>query len=94
MIKDLLLTLEGNIQHQINAFRVLSEYLVLSSDQLGELVDLIDDAKWKAECYITGIGRIIDIRNYDFIKKKWKYAETSKEVYNRFGIFNLFNPYK
>lgn len=28
------------------------------------------------------------------LNKRWKYPETSKEIYNRFGIFNLFNPYK
>lgn len=94
MIKDLILSLDGNIENQITAFRVLSEYLVLSSEQLGDFVDLIDNATWKTECYIAGVGRTYDIRNFDFIKKRWKYPETSKEIYNRFGIFNLFNPYK
>lgn len=94
MIKDLILSLEGNVENQITAFRVLSEYLVLSSEQLGEFIDLVDNPTWKSECYIAGVGRTYDIRNFDFIKKKWKYPETSKEVYNRFGIFNLFNPYK
>jgi len=28
------------------------------------------------------------------LNKKWKYPETSKEIYNRFGILNLFSPYK
>lgn len=49
MIKDLLMTLEGNIEYQIKAFRALSEYLVLSSEQLGGFVDLVDDPQWKAE---------------------------------------------
>lgn len=94
MMKDLILSLEGNIEQQITSFRAFSEYLVMSSTQLGEFIDLIDDPKWKVECYISGIGRIFDIRNYDFIKKRWKYPETSKDIYHRFGILNLFNPYK
>ena len=28
------------------------------------------------------------------LNKKWKYPETSKAIYHRFGIINLFNPYK
>lgn len=94
MIKDLILTMEGSIENQITSFRALSEFLVLSSDQLGGFVELIDDPNWKTECFIAGVGRTYDIRNYDFIKKKWKYPETSKQIYNRFGIFNLFNPHR
>ena len=94
MIKDLLMSLEGNLEQQIISFRALSEYLVISSKQLSMFVELIDDPKWIAEWYIAGVGRIFDIRNFDFIKKKWKYPESSKEIYNRFGIFNLFNPHK
>lgn len=94
MIKDLLQSLEGNVKQQIKSFKALSEYLVLSSRQLGGLVDLIDDPAWKTEWYMAGIGRMYDQRNFDFIKKKWKYPETSRDIYNRFGIFNLFSPHK
>lgn len=94
MIKDLLLSLEDNLTAQISTFRTLSELIVLSSDILGEFIDLIDHPQWKTECYLAGIGRIHDTRNYDFIKKKWKFPETSKEIYTRFGILNLFNPYR
>lgn len=58
MIKDVILTFEGNLDQQITAFRAFSEYLALSSDQLGDFIDLIDDAKWKTECYISGIGKL------------------------------------
>lgn len=94
MMKDLILSLDGNVEHQILAFKAFSEYIVLSSTQLGDFVDLVEDAKWKVECYIAGVGRIFDTRNYDFIKKRWKYPEASKDVYHRFGILNLFNPYR
>lgn len=94
MVKDILLSFENDTDSQISAFRVLSEYMVLSSTQLGSFVDLIDNPMWKSEWYLTGIGRIYDIRNYDFVKKHWKYPETSREIYNRFGIYNLFSPYK
>ena len=62
MIKDLILTMEGNIDNQITSFRALSEYLVLSWDQLGGLVELIDDPNWKTECFIAGVGRTYDIK--------------------------------
>lgn len=94
MIKDLILSLEGNLSQQIISFQALSEYLVLSSRQLGSFIDLIDEPKWKLSCFLSGISRIYDTRNFDFIKKKWKFPETSKEIYSKFGIFNLFNPHK
>mmetsp|Transcript_24544 Transcript_24544/g.24399 ORF Transcript_24544/g.24399 Transcript_24544/m.24399 type:complete len:149 (-) Transcript_24544:351-797(-) len=68
LIKNLLLGIEGETEKQIAAFVAFSEYLVLSSEQLCSFIDLIDDPKWKAECYISGIGRIYDTREYDFIK--------------------------
>ena len=75
-------------------FQALSEHLVLSSEQLGNFIDFINDPDWKTQCYISGVGRIYDTRNLDFIKKRWKFPETSKAIYDRFGIYNLFNPYK
>jgi hypothetical protein len=49
MIKNLLLALEGKVDDQIAVFRAMSEYMVFSSSQLAEFVDLIDDANWKTE---------------------------------------------
>ena len=86
--------MEGNLENQIISFRALSEYLVISCEQLGSFVELIDDPQWKTEWFIAGVGRTYDIKNYDFIKKKWKFPETSKQIYNRFGIYNLFNPHR
>ena len=94
LIKNLLLEIEGKIDLQILLFKSISEYLVLSSEQLSDFIELIDDPNWKTECYMAGVSRIYDTREYDFIKKKWKFPETSKEIYHRFGIFNLFSPYK
>ena len=33
-------------------------------------------------------------RNYDFIKHRGKYPEAIREIYKRFGILNLFNPFR
>lgn len=52
------------------------------------------DPTWKAEVYITGISRVSDYKNYDFIKHRVKYPEAIKEIYKRFGILNLFNPHR
>jgi hypothetical protein len=49
MIKNLLLALEGKVDDQIAVFRAMSEYMVFSSSQLAEFVDLIDDPNWKTE---------------------------------------------
>lgn len=35
-----------------------------------------------------------DTRNYDFIKHRVKYAEAIRAIYRRFGILNLFNPFR
>ncbi len=76
------------------AFVGISDFLILRSDQLGQFVDLIDDPHWKTEVFISGVGRISDPRNYDFIKHRIKFPEAIRAIYRRFGILNLFNPYR
>jgi len=49
---------------------------------------------WKTEIYISGVGRVYDYRNYDFIKHRVKYPEAIMNIYKRFGIINLFNPFR
>ena len=44
--------------------------------------------------YLTGISRVHNQRNYDFIKHKGKFPEAIREIYKRFGILNLFNPFR
>ena len=76
------------------AFAGISDFLIMRSDQLGQIVDIIDDAHWKTEVFISGVARISDPRNYDFIKHRAKYPEAIRAIYRRFGILNLFNPYR
>jgi uncharacterized protein (UPF0262 family) len=52
------------------------------------------DAKWKANVYITGIARVVDIKCYDFIKHRVKFPEAIRDIYIRFGILNLFSPHR
>mmetsp|Transcript_10762 Transcript_10762/g.8034 ORF Transcript_10762/g.8034 Transcript_10762/m.8034 type:complete len:82 (-) Transcript_10762:192-437(-) len=49
---------------------------------------------WKTEVYMKGVGRLADYTNYDFIKHKAKFPETIRDIYQRFGILNLFNPFR
>lgn len=35
-----------------------------------------------------------DVENFDFIKHRAKYPQTMKDLYNSFGILNLFNPFR
>ena len=44
--------------------------------------------------YISGIGRVWDYKNYDFIKHRIKFPDAIREIYKRFGILNLFNPFR
>lgn len=44
--------------------------------------------------YIAGIMNVVDYKNYDFIKHRVKFPEAIREIYNRFGILNLFNPFR
>ena len=46
---------------------------------------------WKVEVYMSGISRVTDYKNYDFIKHRVKFPEAIREIYKRFGILNLFN---
>jgi hypothetical protein len=51
--------------------------------QIGKLNDLLQESD------AFTIPEIMILLN-----KRWKFPETSKAIYDRFGIFNLFNPYK
>lgn len=55
---------------------------------------MILDATWKAEVFIIGIGRCHDIKTYDFVKHRVKIPEAIRDIYRRFGILNLFNPFR
>ena len=72
----------------------ISDLLTFRSDQLGLLVDIFDDAYWKTEVFISGVSRVCDTRNYDFIKHRVKFPEAIRAIYRRFGILNLFNPFR
>lgn len=52
------------------------------------------DATWKVEAFLVGVGRLIDVQNYDFIKHRVKFPDAIKAIYARFGILNLFNPHR
>ena len=43
---------------------------------------------------MAGVGRMFDFENFDFIKHKIKFPEAIKNVYESFGILNLFCPYR
>jgi hypothetical protein len=58
------------------------------------LIDLIDEVNWKFEVYMAGVGRLVDYKNYDFIKHKMKFPEGMARLYSSFGILNLFCPFR
>ncbi len=43
---------------------------------------------------MSGVARIFDYRNYDFVKQRVKYPDVIMSIYKRFGIINLFNPFR
>ena len=45
--------------------------------------------------FTSGVARIHDYQNYDFIKHAVpKYPEVMQALYKQFGILNLFCPYR
>uniref|UniRef100_A0A7S3CSU1 Uncharacterized protein n=1 Tax=Strombidium rassoulzadegani TaxID=1082188 RepID=A0A7S3CSU1_9SPIT len=75
-------------------FRGVAEYFLFNSEQLSQLVDLIDESNWKFEVYLAGVGRMVDYQNFDFIKHKMKFPEGMRKLYHSFGILNLFSPFR
>ena len=51
-----------------DAFKSVSEFFTFSTDQLLELLNVFPGPEWRFKVYITGIARVHDYRNYDFIK--------------------------
>jgi len=72
----------------------VAEYFVFNSETLALFVDLIDDPDWKFLVFSSGIGRMHDITNFDFIKHRIKHPSTIRDVYSSFGILNLFCPFR
>ena len=54
-------------------FRCAAEYFAFTSAHLGQFIDLIDDPVWRYEVFMAGVGRMVDVQNYDFIKHRIKY---------------------
>ena len=52
------------------------------------------DPKWRTKVYLSGIARVIDVENLDFIKHKFKYPGVMDSLYKQFGILNLFCPFR
>ena len=40
------------------------------------------------------IPRVVDFTNIDFIKHKFKFPEVMEQLYKKFGILNLFCPFR
>ena len=81
-----------SIEEKIYIFKQITEYITLSSSQLGDIIELIDDEKWMVNAYLCGIAKIYDLKiNHDFIKIRCKQPEVMKKIYNAFGILNLFS---
>ena len=62
-----------NVDEKVYIFKQVSEYLTLSSAQLGDIIELMEDEKWIVNVYLSGISRIYDVKiNHDFIKIRCK----------------------
>lgn len=83
-----------SIEEKIRMFKLISEYIWITSDQLKRVLELHDGTDYKRDIYIYGMGRITDIENYDFIKTSIKPGEEKvlRDLYKRVGVLNLFNP--
>ena len=43
---------------------------------------------------MAGTGRMIDVKNFDFIKHRIKSNSAMRDIYEAFGIFNLLSPFR
>ena len=44
--------------------------------------------------YLSGVARVTDIENIDFIKHKFKFPGVMDALYKQFGILSLFCPFR
>lgn len=44
--------------------------------------------------YLSGISRVYDVWNIDFVKHKFKFPAVMEALYKQFGILNLFCPFR
>ena len=56
-------------------FASISDNFCFSTEQLLLLLDVIEDPDWRTNVYLSGIARVHDIQNFDFIKHKAKFPE-------------------
>ena len=52
------------------------------------------DPTWRFKVYMYAIPRVVDFTNIDFIKHKFKFPEVMEQLYKKFGILNLFCPFR
>jgi hypothetical protein len=57
-------------------------------------VDMIEEPIWRFNVYMAGVGRLWDVQNFDFIKHKAKFPQVMRDLYDSFGILNLFSPFR
>lgn len=44
--------------------------------------------------YLSGVSRVYDVWNMDFVKHKFKFPYVIESLYKQFGILNLFCPFR
>jgi hypothetical protein len=77
-------------------WKSVADLFTISSEQLVQLLDavpgkynflcliyeIIIGPEWRTQVYLSGVGRVHDYKNYDFIKHAAKYPEVMQALYS------------
>lgn len=63
-------------------WKSVADLFTISSEQLVQLLDAVPGAEWRTQVYLSGVGRVHDYKNYDFIKHAAKYPEVMQALYS------------
>ena len=86
-------SIELDFHTKARIFRILCESIWLSNSQLRRIIELHQEPSWRKSVFMSGVGKLVDNREYDMIKTCVDSNEMMAELYTQIGILNLFNPY-
>jgi len=62
-------------------FKSIADLFTISSEQLKQLLDAVPGHEWRTQVYLSGVTRLHDYKNYDFIKHNAMYPEVMTALY-------------
>lgn len=78
----------------MEALRCICDFLTISTTQLVKILNAVEGKEWRWRAFLACVGRCHDYTNVDFIKHNFKHKEVIMAMYEKFGILNMFSPYR